>query len=58
MKFLRAFCLLLVTAASVICAEENIKTEDGVLILTKDNFKSATTENQYILVEFCKLTIF
>lgn len=33
---------------------EDIKTEDGVLVLTKSNFKSAVTDNEFVLVEFCK----
>lgn len=53
MKFLRELCFLLVATVSIICADE-IKTEDGVLVLTKDNFKTAIGDNQYVLVEFCK----
>lgn len=50
MCFLKA-CLLL-AAVSVILADEQIKSEDGVIILTKDNFKTVLGDNQYILVEF------
>lgn len=35
-------------------ASEEIKEEGGVLVLTKDNFKAATTDNDFVLVEFCK----
>jgi len=42
-----SLCWLSVFAADV--AEE-----DGVLVLTKENFQSVITENQYVLVEFCK----
>lgn len=37
---------------------EDIKTEDGVLVLTKSNFKSAVTDNEFVLVEFCKYITF
>ena len=32
----------------------SIETEDGVLVITKDNFEKALEEHQYILFEFCK----
>lgn len=38
--------------AAVALAE--IQEEDGVLVLTTENFKSAIADNQFILVEFCK----
>ncbi|XP_030757777.1 protein disulfide-isomerase-like [Sitophilus oryzae] len=31
---------------------EEIPTEEGVLVLSKENFEQATTENEFILVEF------
>lgn len=46
--------LVLTTTSSLINCDADIKTEDGVLVLTKDNFDAATTENAFILVEFCK----
>lgn len=53
MKYFSTICLLLATA-SLILADEEIKTEDSVLVLTKDNFKNAVADNQFVLVEFCK----
>lgn len=53
MSFLRTMCLLAL-AVGVFCADAEIKTEDGVLVLNEDNFKSAIADNEFILVEFCK----
>ncbi|CAD7080416.1 unnamed protein product [Hermetia illucens] len=47
MKFLTILCGLFVLATA-----EEIKTEDGVLVLTKDNFQEAIKANEYVLVEF------
>lgn len=33
---------------------EEIKEEEGVLVLTKGNFKDALEKNDFVLVEFCK----
>lgn len=46
---LSIFLCLLFTAA-VKCDE--IETEDGVLVLTQNNFQSAIEDNEFILVEF------
>jgi len=48
------FKLALFVFAAVIATTltEEIKTEDGVLVLTKDNFQSAISENEFVLVEF------
>ena len=46
---------LLATIIGAQCSLEDIKREDGVLVLTNDNFEEATTGTT-ILVEFCKLT--
>lgn len=46
----RATLLLLVLA--FVWADEEIKKDDGVLVLTKGNFKKAIADNEFILVEF------
>ncbi|XP_050301421.1 protein disulfide-isomerase [Anthonomus grandis grandis] len=51
MRFFEIFSLFFVLGAFSL-AEEEIKSEEGVLVLTKDNFEQATTENEFILVEF------
>jgi hypothetical protein len=33
---------------------DDIKKDQGVLVLEKDTFQSAITDNKFILVEFCK----
>lgn len=45
---------LLATLALTVTAEEEITLDEGVLVLTKDNFKKATEENEFVLVEFCE----
>lgn len=54
MKFLLCSLLLVATATLAVQAAEEIKTEDGVLVLTVKNFKEAIADNEYVLVEFCK----
>jgi hypothetical protein len=52
MKFILVLSSLLL--ANLIHASE-IKEEEGVLVLTKANFKEAL-KNDFILVEFCEYT--
>ena len=52
MKFLLCSLLLVAATTFVANAEEDIKVEDGVLVLTKDNFKAAISDNDFVLVEF------
>lgn len=54
MKFVTAFCLAIAFAS--IHADE-IKSDEGVLVLTKNNFNTALTDHEYVLVEFCKYLI-
>lgn len=54
MKLLFTVCLAI--AALTVSATE-VKDDNGVLVLTKDNFKGVTTDNDYVLVEFCKYPI-
>lgn len=52
MKFLLCSLLLVAAATLGVQAAEEIKTEDGVLVLTVKNFKEAIADNEYLLVEF------
>ena len=49
MKFVLLACLV----AGIVQADD-IKREENVLVLTKDNFDSAIADNKFLLVEFCK----
>lgn len=48
----KVLIFVLAVAINEIACE--IKEEDNVLVLNKDNFDSAITDNEFILVEFCK----
>lgn len=49
--------LLAVILFVALATATEIKEENGVLVLTKDNFKAVTTDNDFVLVEFCKCLI-
>jgi protein disulfide-isomerase A1 len=44
--------ILLLAGLAALAACADITEEEGVLVLTKDNFDSAVTDNQFVLVEF------
>ncbi|XP_046404503.1 protein disulfide-isomerase isoform X2 [Ischnura elegans] len=44
--------LLIIGLSANVWSDEEIKQEDGVLVLTKENFKKAIADNEFILVEF------
>lgn len=47
--------ILLFITCSISCSfASDIKTEENVLVLNKENFDTALNSNEYVLVEFCK----
>jgi len=50
MKFL-ALCLIL-SVSGYVRSDDEIKKEEGVLVLTEKNFDSAVADNEFVLVEF------
>ena len=48
MKFLAVLALV----AAVVVADEEVKKEENVLVLTEKNFKGVIEENEFVLVEF------
>ena len=51
---MRSILFLCLSLLAIARAGE-ITEEEGVLVLTKDNFQQAITDNTFVLVEFCKL---
>lgn len=47
-------CILTLSGLVHCDAEPKIDVENGVLVLTQANFEAAITDNEFILVEFCK----
>ncbi|XP_053684051.1 protein disulfide-isomerase [Sabethes cyaneus] len=43
---------VLVAGIALVASKVEVKTEEEVLVLTKDNFQSVIDENEYVLVEF------
>lgn len=54
MRSVGGFCLAALCLAAISLAK--IETEDGVLVVNKDNFESVIQDNDYVLLEFCEYT--
>lgn len=50
------FVALCLAVFAVAVAE--ITEDENVLVLKEDNFKTAITDNEFVLVEFCKYCCF
>ncbi|KAF5305276.1 hypothetical protein FQA39_LY09241 [Lamprigera yunnana] len=51
MHLISAFCLIFVAIVPAFNTED-VKDEDGILVLTNDNFKNVISKNEFVLVEF------
>ena len=51
---MKTLAVLFVALFGALASAEEIKLEDNVLVLTKDNFDSAVEKHPFMLVEFCK----
>lgn len=54
---MRWLCVLLAVLVAGSLAED-IKEDEGVLVLTKGNFKQAIETNEFVLVEFCEYNFY
>lgn len=46
--------LVILSVFGAIYGDADVKTEEGVLVLTTENFESVIKNNEHVLVEFCK----
>lgn len=56
MRFLVVF--LSVAAFAALSGAVEIEEDEGVLVLTNENFQQAIDENEFILVEFCECCLY
>lgn len=52
---MKLFITALAVIAALVAAE--IQVEEGVLVVTVENFDSVIADNDFVLVEFCKFTL-
>jgi hypothetical protein len=55
---MRLLLVVLPALLAFAASETEFKTDEGVIVLTKDTYQKAVEEIPFLLVEFCKLTFF
>lgn len=54
---MHSVALLLALAGLLAVQAAEVEIEEGVLVVTTDNFKQVVEENEFVLIEFCKLEL-